>query len=77
LRPALRYAILLVPVAALCHWFARPLPAAARLTVSVAVIGTAGAALFWRFGLTPALRDELRVGVAKVRARFGAGESRI
>ena len=73
LRPALRYALLLVPVAALCHWLARPLPAAARLAVTVVVMGAAGGVLLWKSGLTPVLRDELRAALAKVRDRFKAG----
>ena len=70
LRPALGYALVLAPAGLLCHWLSRPLPAAARLTVGVAVMGLAGGAMFWKFGLSPPLRAELRAGLAKARARF-------
>lgn len=67
LRPALVYMLLLMPAAVICHWLARPLPAAARLAVSVAGMGAAGGWLLWKFGLTPVLRDELRGAWVKVR----------
>ena len=70
LRPAVVYALLLAPVAVLCHWLARPLPAPARLAVSIGVMGTAGLAFFWKFGLTPSLHGELRGAWAKVRVRL-------
>ena len=73
LRPALGYALILVPVAALCHWLARPLPAAPRLAVSIVVMGAAGGTLLWKCGLTPAVRGELHAAWGKVRTRFRAG----
>lgn len=57
--PPLRLALLLAPVGFIVAWLAKPLPPAAYLAVCAAVIGLAGVALFFRFGLDDNLQTEL------------------
>jgi O-antigen/teichoic acid export membrane protein len=57
--PALRFALCLVPLAALTWWLARSLPLRLQLVVCGGVTGLAGVPLLFRFGLDAHLRAEL------------------
>ena len=75
MRPSIRLAILLLPIAVAVWLSTRYLPAAWRLSINAAVVGTAGMILLWRYGLEGSVRDELQsrllsryIGVATVKS---------
>jgi len=75
MRPSIRLAILLLPIAVAVWLSTRYLPAAWRLSINAAVVGTAGMILLWRYGLEGSVREELHsrllsryIGVATVKS---------
>ena len=60
MAPAWRLFLLLLPVAVMLWLVTRTLPALWQFVVHAAVMGTVGGIAFWRWGLDPSLRNELR-----------------
>ena len=69
LKPAVRYLLLLAPLAALLWWVTLPLSALPRLVLNSLTLSAVGLTLFWSIGLTVDLRKDLMGRFNRFRAR--------